>query len=67
MIIIQRTSQVGFYGVDQEGRHWATVRYEGRTETCSFCHEEMTSGYISDWREGGMYACDHCARMEFGG
>jgi hypothetical protein len=65
MIVIKRTHQVGYYGVDQYGRNWATVRFEGRTEVCSCCGQEMTSGYISGWREGGEYACDKCARMEY--
>lgn len=65
MIIIQRTSQVGFYGIDQAGWHWATLRCEGHTVTCSICQAEMTGGYVSGWREGGEYACDKCARMEY--
>ena len=59
MIIIQRTSQVGFYGVDQYGRYWATINFGGRIEICALCHQEMTNGYVC----GPVYACSHCAKM----
>lgn len=62
MIVIKRTHQVGYYGVDQYGRYWATIKCEGQPETCSLCHAKMTSGYVC----GEVYACDKCAKMELG-